>query len=107
MLGINAPLGRVIVPEDDRPDAPPVAVISDKYWRARFGSDPAVIGKVVTANNVQVTIVGVLPASFTGIQQPVAEAPDIAFPVVSRPAAHAAAPTALAVESADLRGGCR
>jgi predicted permease len=81
MLGINAPLGRVILPEDDRPDAPPVAVISDKYWRTRFGSDPTVIGKVVTVNNVAVTIVGVLPIAFTGIQQPVSEAPDISFPV--------------------------
>jgi predicted permease len=81
VLGINARLGRIIVPEDDRPDAPPVAVISDKYWRIRFGSDPAAVGKVVPVNNVAVTIVGVLPPEFTGIQQPVAEAPDISFPV--------------------------
>jgi predicted permease len=85
VLGVNASLGRVIIPEDDRPDAPPVAVISDKYWRVRFGSDPAVIGKVVSANNVSVTIVGVLPAAFTGVQQPIAEAPDISFPLALDP----------------------
>jgi predicted permease len=81
VLGINASLGRVIIPEDDRADAPPVAMISEKYWRTRFGSDPNVIGKVVSANNVAVTIIGVLPVGFTGVQQPIAEAPDISFPV--------------------------
>ena len=40
MLGLTASPGRTIVPDDDRPDAPPVAVISARYWRTRFGSDP-------------------------------------------------------------------
>ena len=58
----EARIGRVFVPEDDRATAPPVAVISERYWRSRFGSDPSVVGKVISANLVQVTIVGVLPA---------------------------------------------
>ncbi|HJR59900.1 MAG TPA: ABC transporter permease, partial [Vicinamibacterales bacterium] len=81
VLGINARLGRVFGPEDDNPTAPPVAVISERFWRSRFGSDRSVVGKVVSANLVQVTIVGVLPAGFTGIQQPVGEPADITFPV--------------------------
>jgi predicted permease len=81
VLGINARIGRVFAPEDDEQTAAPVAVISERFWRSRFGSDPAVVGKVISANLVQVTIVGVLPAQFTGIQQPVAVAPDITFPV--------------------------
>ena len=81
VLGVNARIGRVFVPDDERATAPPVAVISERYWRSRFGSDPSVVGKVISANLVQVTIVGVLPREFTGIQQPVAEAADIAFPV--------------------------
>jgi predicted permease len=93
VLGINASRGRVIVPDDDRPDAPPVAVISDRYWRVRFGGDPAVVGKVVSANNVAVTIVGVLPPAFTGVQQPVAEPPDISFPVSLDPQLTPSAPT--------------
>ena len=51
---------------------------------AREGFDLAAtvaIGKVVSANNVQVTIVGVLPAAFTGVQQPIGEPSDISFPV--------------------------
>src|SRR5687767_3319034 len=81
VLGVNARLGRTIVPEDDRPDAPPVAVISSKYWHTRFNTDPAVVGKTVRMNNVVVTIVGVLPADFTGIQQAVGELSDISVPL--------------------------
>ena len=81
VLGINARIGRTILPEDDSPTAPPVAVISSKYWHSRFGTDPNVIGKNVRVNNVPVTIVGVLPPQFTGIQQPVATPPDISLPL--------------------------
>ena len=81
LLGITARIGRTILPEDDTPSAPPVAVISSKFWHTRFGSDPGAVGRVVKVNNVQVTIVGVLPFEFTGIQQPVDELPEIAVPL--------------------------
>jgi predicted permease len=84
-LGVNARIGRTIVPEDDKPTAPPVAVISSKYWHTRFSTDPAVLGKTMRVNNVVVTIVGVLPAEFTGVQQPVAEPPDISLPLALDP----------------------
>ena len=85
VLGIDASTGRVFGPDDDSATAPPVAVISDRYWRSRFGSDGSIVGKVVSANLVQVTVVGVLPPEFTGIQQPVDEPPDITFPVNLEP----------------------
>ena len=85
VLGVNARLGRTILPDDDRATASPVVMLSDKYWRTRFGSDPNVVGKVVRINNVAVTIVGVLPPDFTGIQQAVNEAPDVSFPVALDP----------------------
>ncbi|PYR88483.1 MAG: ABC transporter permease [Acidobacteria bacterium] len=81
MLGVKARIGRTILPDDDRPAAPPVAVISSKYWHARFGTDPAVVGKTVRINNVLVTIVGVISPEFTGVQQPLEEAPDISVPL--------------------------
>jgi predicted permease len=84
-LGVGARIGRTILPDDDRPTAPPVAVISSKYWHTRFSTDPAVIGKAIRVNNVVVTIVGVLPPEFTGVQQPVAEAPDISLPLALDP----------------------
>lgn len=85
VLGVKARLGRVIVPDDDRPDAPPVALISSKYWHTRFGTDPNVVGKTVRLNNVIVTIVGVVDPDFTGVQQPVAELPDVSFPLALFP----------------------
>jgi predicted permease len=85
MLGVTARLGRTILPDDDEPTAPPVAVISSKYWHSRFGTDPAVVGKTVKVNGVLVTIVGVLSPPFTGIQQPVAELPDIGVPLALDP----------------------
>jgi predicted permease len=81
LLGVTARLGRTIAPEDDRPTAPPVAVISFKYWRSRFGSNPNVVGKSIQINNVPVTIVGVLSPEFTGVQQTVGDAPDVAVPL--------------------------
>jgi len=81
LLGVGAWLGRTIVPDDDRPDAPAVAVISSTYWRSRFGSDPAVVGRTVRVADVLVTVIGVLPPAFTGIQQAIANAPDITFPL--------------------------
>ena len=53
---MNALLGRTIIPDDDKPDAPPAAVISARYWRSRFGSDPATVGKLIRINNVPVTL---------------------------------------------------
>ena len=84
-LGVNARIGRTILPEDDTATAPPVAVISSKYWHTRFSTDPAVVGKTIRVNNVVLTVVGVLPAEFTGVQQPVAEPPDITLPLALDP----------------------
>jgi predicted permease len=82
VLGVTARAGRVFTPDDDRPSSSPVAVISSRYWQSRFGSDPAVIGKVIKANDVPVTIIGVLPPGFVGIRQPLTDSvPDITFPL--------------------------
>jgi predicted permease len=94
LLGVGARVGRILLPEDDKPGAPPAAVISSKYWHSRFGTDPAAVGKTVKMNNVMVTIVGVLPADFMGIQQPLAELPDVSVPLALMPQLEAAPPTA-------------
>ena len=61
MLGVSARLGRTIGPNDDKVTAPPVAMISSKYWHSRFGTDPGVAGKTVKISGLLVTIVGVNP----------------------------------------------
>jgi predicted permease len=81
MLGLAASPGRTIVPEDDRPSAAPVAVISARYWRKRFGGDPQIVGKVVRFNNVPLTIVGVVTPELVGVQQVFSDGPDIAVPL--------------------------
>jgi predicted permease len=85
VLGVRARIGRTILPDDDRADAPPVAVISSKFWHSRFGSDPAAVGRTIKVNNVPVTIVGVLPADFIGVQHPQGELQDIALPLALQP----------------------
>jgi predicted permease len=85
VLGVSALAGRTLLPEDDRPEAAGAAVISEGYWRRRFGGSAEAIGKALQVNNTPVTIVGVTPASFTGIQQPLAAAPDITLPLSLQP----------------------
>ena len=63
-LGARAQLGRLIAPDDDRADAPMVAVLSDDFWRTRLGGDPAVVNRTVPINGVPTTIIGILPPEF-------------------------------------------
>jgi predicted permease len=59
-------LGRPFTVIDDTPNAPPVAVLSDGYWRRRFASDPSVIGQTIEIEAVAVTVVAVASRGFTG-----------------------------------------
>ena len=65
VLGVEPLLGRNFRPDEDRPGAKRVALISAGLWRRRFGSDPQVIGKNIRLNGVPHTIVGVMPFGFT------------------------------------------
>jgi putative ABC transport system permease protein len=67
-LQIQPAIGRGIQPEDDRPGAERVVLISDGFWRRRFGGDPNVIGRSMTVNAVPVTVIGVLPPTFRHIE---------------------------------------
>jgi putative ABC transport system permease protein len=64
LLGVQPVLGRIFLPEEDRPGAPPVAIISHALWKRRFGGDPSVIGRALTLDAKSYTVIGVLPASF-------------------------------------------
>jgi predicted permease len=74
-LGLEPAAGRLLRPDDDRPGAAPVAVISDSYWARKFGRDTAAIGRPLLIEGVPVTVVGVSPAGFAGTI--VGEAADI------------------------------
>ena len=79
-LRVQPALGRAITPDDDRPGAPRVALISDGFWRRRFGADPSVIGQSISFNAVPVTIIGVLPASYRHLELNPERAADIFTP---------------------------
>src|SRR5688572_5317589 len=65
-LGLTPILGRILGPNDDRPGAPPVAVITDAYWSRKFARSPDVIGRTLLVEGVPVSIVGVTPRGFSG-----------------------------------------
>ena len=66
-LGIAPILGRPLTPADDTVGAPPVALISDAFWAQHYARSPSVLGQTVDLNGNAVTIVGIAPASFTGL----------------------------------------
>ena len=68
-LEVAPVIGRAIGPEHDtKTQSASVALISYEYWTRRFARSPAVIGKIVILNEVPVTIIGVNPEYFTGIE---------------------------------------
>ena len=64
VFGVRPALGRTFAPEDDRPGAAPVAVLSHALWRNRFNSDLKIVGRTLTLNDTVCTIVGVMPEGF-------------------------------------------
>lgn len=69
VLGVRAARGRTFTPEEDRtPGAHPVAVIGHGLWQRRFGGDPNIVGRQLTLNGREFTVVGVTPANFNGTE---------------------------------------
>jgi predicted permease len=66
-LGVDPILGRTLTPADDAASNP-VVVINEALWSTRFGGSRAVLGKTIALNGIPVTVIGVVPARFTGLQ---------------------------------------
>jgi len=81
VVGVSAVLGRFFGEADDKPSAPPVAVISHPYWRKRFAGEPSVINRVVSINGQIVTVIGVTGPGFLGIQRLGSDPPDVTVPL--------------------------
>ena len=64
MLGARPLLGRLIAPEDDRPGAAGVTVLSHSLWQERFGGDAGVLGKRILLNGEPFIVVGVMNQGF-------------------------------------------
>jgi putative ABC transport system permease protein len=72
LLGVRPLHGRLLSAEDDRPNAPQVAILAHHLWQSRFGSDPSVVGRTVQINDAPMQIVGVMPEGFQFLDQEVA-----------------------------------
>ncbi len=64
MLGVEAAVGRTLLPADDTPGQERVVVVGHGLWQRRFGADPQVVGTTLTLNGASYTVVGVLPPQF-------------------------------------------
>jgi putative ABC transport system permease protein len=81
LLGVRPSLGRLLTQDDNRiPGGHPVAVLSYGYWQRRFGGDAQVVGRPIRVNTHPMTIVGVTPEEFTGLE--IGISPDIRVPIV-------------------------
>ena len=84
MLGVRAFGGRMLSPEDDRPGAPPVAVLSHRVWQAAYGGDTSVVGSTFVVEGHPFTVVGVAPPGFFG-ETLRSDPPDLWIPVQQEP----------------------
>jgi len=83
-LGVGAFGGRVFTPDDDKPAAPPVAVLSHRVWQTTFAADPSVVGSTFVLEGHPFTVIGVAPAGFFG-ETLESDPPDIWLPVQKEP----------------------
>jgi predicted permease len=83
VLGVGAMRGRVLTPEDDKPNASPAAVMSHRYWQEQLNSDPSVVGQTFVINGTNFTVVGITPQEFFG--ERVRRPPDFWLPLVFHP----------------------
>jgi predicted permease len=65
VAGVPPLLGRALVEADEEVGAPPVVVLGHRLWKARFGGDSAVVGRVVRLGDARPTVVGVMPERFS------------------------------------------
>jgi predicted permease len=64
VLGVHPVIGRGFAADEDEGAGANVAVLSDAFWRRRFGGDPGVIGRVIDIDGKPMTIIGVMPRDF-------------------------------------------
>ena len=83
-LGVRAFGGRVFAPDDDRPAAPPVAVLSHHTWQGVYGGDPSVVGSTFVVQGHPFTVIGIAASDYLG-ESVRAYAPDIWIPLQQEP----------------------
>ena len=84
ILGVGAFGGRVFTTNDDRPSAPPVAVLSHRAWQGTYGGDTKVVGATFVVEGHPFTVIGVAPPGFFG-ETLRSDPPDIWIPLQQEP----------------------
>src|ERR1041385_5347512 len=94
VLGVKPWSGRFFTQDDDRtPGAHPVAVLSYAFWESRFNKDPNLIGKTILVNEHPLTVLGVTPPGFYGLD--LSNNPDVRVPLMMTPVFNPLPPTRL------------
>jgi predicted permease len=83
VLGVKPYIGRLLTQDDDRAGGPPVAVLSYGFWQRRFGGDPGIVGRTIDLNTIPVTVLGVSPLSFDGLE--IGQPTDVRAPLAMQP----------------------
>lgn len=94
VLGVRPWAGRFFTQDDDRtPSAHPVAVLSYTFWESRFNKDPNIIGNTILINEKPITVLGVAPPGFYGLD--LSNNPDVRVPLMMTPVFNPLPPTRL------------
>src|ERR1051326_1986521 len=64
VLGVIPQYGRLFIPQDEQAGHEPVVVVSNTLWQRRFGSDPSLVGKPITLDGQNYTVIGIAPPDF-------------------------------------------
>ncbi len=92
VLGVRPWAGRLFTQDDDRtPGAHPVVVLSYRFWESRFNKDPNLIGKTILINEHPMTVLGVTPPGFYGVD--LTNNPDVRVPLMMTPVFNPLPPT--------------
>src|SRR5262245_36697832 len=83
VLGVHPALGRAFTPADDvNAGSHPLVMLSYTYWQRRFGNDRSIVGQTVDVNSIPLTVIGVAPPGFFGLE--VGNATDIFVPMMMK-----------------------
>ena len=66
-LGVHPMIGRTFTPDDARPGAAPVALISDAMWKRQYAGSPSVLGQTITLDDTLRTVIGVMPPGWDAV----------------------------------------
>ena len=83
LLGVQPLAGRVFLPDDGKPGAAPVVILSENLWRGLFGAEPSLIGSSIDLDKRTFTVIGIMPATFRFPQ--ITQSEQIWIPLVQDP----------------------